>query len=258
MYEKLIIKRYRKDIVLQFKHPYLEKHKIQRYIVRRGVIKKFSFKSQRRLRLFIRNTSHLWKVFVHLTYPKKFSSDGKKVKKHLDTFLKRLKRYCPNIKFIWVIEFQERGAPHFHLLTDKEIDKNWLSQNWYGVVNSKDVKHLRVGTKVEAVQNENHAMAYIIGYLKKFKQKIVPEKYQNVGRFWSHSKNILKSSDYVITAGENNLKRGTKTIRRWYKAKTRSWGYKWKWRGAGFIVWDGVRFVEELEKRGLSGYLIEF
>lgn len=257
MYEKLIVKRYRKDIVLQFKRPYLEKHKIQRQI-KRGVIKKFSFKSQRRLRLFARNTSHLWKVFFHLTYPNDFSSDGKKVKKHLDKFLKRLVRYCPDIKFIWVIEFQERGAPHFHILTDKEIDKNWLSQNWYEVVNSGDEKHLRAGTKVEAVKSENHAMAYVIGYLKKLKQKIVPKEYQNVGRFWAHSKNILKSSGYTVTAKENNLKRNTRMLRRWYKAKMRLWGYKWRWKGRGFIVWDGMKFIEELEKRGLPEYLMEF
>jgi len=175
----------------------------------------------------------------------------------LDIFLKRLKRYCPKINFLWIIEFQKRGAPHFHILVDHEIGKDWLSQNWYEIVNSKDLKHLKAGTTIQAVQKENLVMAYLTDYIKKLEQKTVPEEYLNVGRFWGHTKNILKSSDYIITSKKtNNLKKDSRLLRRWYKAQMRIWGYKWKWKGQGFIAWEGIRFFNELEKRSIPDDLI--
>lgn len=262
--DSLIIQCYKKDIVLKFKNAYLIKKSKQQKS--RREIKNFSWRSQRRLRLAIRNTSHLWKIFVDLTYPKNYPSDGKKVKKHLDTFIKRLTRYYQTIKFLWVIEFQDRGAPHFHILTNEPIDKNWLSQNWYEVVNSGDEKHLKAGTRVELIRDESQAIAYVSSYLKKLKQKIVPKTYRNIGRFWSHSSNTLKSLDYEIYFEDRNkvrnirkLKRNIRTLRRWYFAKLRSWNIrKWKWKGQGFIAWDGMEFFKEFEKRNLPNDLIGF
>ena len=254
MSEKLIVKCYHKDVVLQFKMP-KSKVVIKRDYTR-GKITYFSYHSKKRVKLFARNTSHLWRIFILLTYPRKYPSDGKKVKKHLDTFFKRLKRYCPDIKYLWVIEFQERGAPHYHILVDQEIDKNWLSQNWYEIVDSKDERHLRVGTTIELVRSKNHAVAYIINYLKKINQKTVPEEYKNVGRFWSHSSKILEVDEYIINDTSRNNKRNTRTFRRWYRAKLRSWGcYKWKWRGVGFTAWEGMSFFNELKKRKLPNDL---
>ena len=257
MSQKLIVKCYRKDVVLQFKKPKVETTFKRNYT--RGKIKYFSYHSKRRMKLFARNTSHLWKVFIHLTYPKDYPLDGKKVKKHLDIFLKRLKRYCPDIKFLWIIEFQKRGAPHYHILVNQEVDKNWLSQSWYEVVNSGDIKHLRAGTKVELVRSKNHAVAYLMSYMNKLNQKIVPEEYKNVGRFWSHSIKILEVNECIISNTSRNNKRNTRTFRRWYRAKLRSWGYyKWKWKGEGFTAWEGMSFFNDLEKRDLPNDLIDF
>jgi len=259
--EKLSLKLFEKDVVIKFQKP-KTKNEVKRNSVR-GKIDYFSYRSKRRLKLFARNTSHLWKVFIHLTYPKDFPFDGKRVKKHLDTFIKRLKRSYPDIEFMWVIEFQRRGAPHFHILTDREVDKEWLSQNWYEVVGSGDIKHLWAGTRVELVKSKNHAVAYVINYLNgnknKLYQKIVPEEYKNVGRFWSHSKNALKTAEYIITDTPQNNRRNTRTLRRWYKAKLRSWGYPhWKWKGEGFTAWEGASFFNELKKRGLPNDLTQY
>lgn len=254
--EKVSLKIYKHDIVIKFEKPKIKN--LDKKHNARGKINHFSYRSRRRLRLFARNTSHLWKVFIHLTYPKDYPLDGAKTKKHIDIFLKRLKRYCPEIKYLWVIEFQRRGAPHYHIVTDKEIDRYWLSQNWYEVVGSGDEKHLRAGTKIEAVRDEQQTIAYLIDYINKLEQKIVPEEYENVGRFWSHSKNILEVSEYIIEDLPRNNRKNTRMIRRWYKTKLRSWGYKWKWKGEGFTAWGGASFFKELEKRGLPNDLTEY
>lgn len=259
--DSLIIKCYKKDVVLIFKSPKLPIHKLRRY--KRSKIKRFSFLSQRRLRLFSRNTSHIWKIFITLTYPENFPQNGKLVKKHLDTFLKRLSRYSQTIKYLWVIEFQDRGAPHYHILTNEKVDKNWLSQNWYEVVGSGDLKHFKAGTQVDKIYSENQVMAYLTNYLKKLKQKTVPEEYLNIGRFWSHSSKVLNSLDYEIQHSDNKnnirkLKKATRFLRRWYFSKMRKWGYKWKWKQQGFTAWDGMEFFKELEKRNLINDLIGF
>ena len=259
--QDLIVKLHNKDVVLQFKKPKSKAKSVRKNTCRntRGNINYFSYHSRRRMKLFARNTSHLWKVFVHLTYPRDYPSDGKKVKKHLDVFIKRLRRRYPDIKYLWVIEFQQRGAPHFHIVVNQEIDKNWLSQNWYEVVGSGDERHLRAGTKIELVRSKTHAIAYLMKYLGKLDQKTVPEEYKNVGRFWSHSSKILEVNEYTIEDTLRNNKRNTRAFRRWYRAKLRSWGYyKWKWKGEGFTAWEGMAFFNELKKRGLPNDLTSY
>lgn len=257
MTEKLIVKFYSKDVILQFKGPKLRSSLKRKN--HRGNIESFSYRSKRRLRLFARNSSHLWKVFIHLTYPKYFPSDGKKVKKNLDNFFKRLRRHCLDIKYLWVIEFQQRGAPHFHVVVDQEVNKNWLSQNWYEIVDSKDEKHLRAGTKVEAVRSKNHAVAYLMKYIGKLDQKIVPKEYKKIGRFWSHSAKILEVNEYIVSDSLKNNQKNTREFRRWYKAKLRNWGlFKWKWKGSGFTAWDGMNYFNELKKRGLPNDLTSY
>ncbi|MFJ9448653.1 hypothetical protein ACIRRH_43740 [Kitasatospora sp. NPDC101235] len=59
-------------------------------------------------------------AMVTLTYPGEWESvagDGKEVKRHLVTFLKRYERaWGGRIVGVWKLEFQRRGAPHFHIL----------------------------------------------------------------------------------------------------------------------------------------------
>lgn len=65
-------------------------------------------------------------------------------KKHLSTWLKRMKRRVPEFPYTWVAEIQvkrlrKRGerAIHFHLLSPIDVDKAWLCQSWGEVLNHK-------------------------------------------------------------------------------------------------------------------------
>lgn len=259
--EKVILRRYEKDVVIKFQERKAEDQKKRNF--ERGSINHFSYQSQRRLKLFARNTAKRWKVFITLTYPRDYPFDGKEVKRHIDSFMKRMKRNNPDMAFFWTMEFQRRGAPHFHILTDKKVDKEWLSRSWYEVVGSGDLRHLRAGTNVGKIKDEQQAIAYVISYLKgnkeKWYQKVVPDEYENVGRFWSHSRGILEKAEYEITDTSDNNRRNIRTFRRWYKAKLRSWGFPgWRWKGKGFTAWEGASFFNELKKRGLPNDLTEY
>jgi hypothetical protein len=84
---------------------------------RRGYIKGFSKNSRRRLLEMIASVKRDADLpnFMTLTYPANFPT-VERAKRDLKVFLQRLDRAYPGSGYIWKLEPQERGAPHYHLL----------------------------------------------------------------------------------------------------------------------------------------------
>ncbi len=199
---------------------------------KRGVIKKYSFGASKRCKFFMRNTGHLMKVIITLTYPNDYPMDGVTVKKHLHRFLLWLTYH--GYKYIWVLEFQERGAPHFHILVDKEIHHQKVAECWYKIVGSKDEKHLKAGTEVRAIRAKGSIGYYLTTYMEKAKQKAVPVEYEKVGRFWGNSKNLLKENKMKIYGSRDDitqLKDSLKVARHFDRAQKRAWERKARAKG---------------------------
>lgn len=211
---------------------------------KRSRIIHFSKKSAKRLRHVVRNTEDYWKTFITLTYPENFPCDGKQTKAHLNAFLQWLRRKA--IKYVWVLEFQQRGAPHYHIIASECIPLKELSERWYQIVGSGDEKHLRAGTGISLIQSKRHLYGYLSNYVKKLDQKTPPENFENVGRFWGATRNILIFKFYQKINHYYNLVRHIKLLRNWYKARLRGFGIKWKWKGQGFTALDGVLLVKQL------------
>lgn len=133
-------------------------------------------------------------LFVTLTYPGEYSHDPKVWKNDLDKISKRLFRKFPSAGFIWKLEPQKRGAPHYHLLLwgigYNEAIK-WFSRAWFEVVRSGDSRHLAAGTRVERIKSIKGVFAYASKYLAK---EIIPDNANDdtikevwlagVGRYW--------------------------------------------------------------------------
>jgi len=113
--------------------------------------------------------------FVTLTYPESYPGDWQVWKAHLKAFLMRLQRRFPDLRgVLWKLEFQERGAPHFHLLTvfdgsrDVVSFRRWVLRSWFEVCKTGDDAHGRSGTSVEQVYGPaSKLMAYMTKYLAK-------------------------------------------------------------------------------------------
>jgi hypothetical protein len=67
-------------------------------------------------------------IFGTLTYPAEFPLDEETFKRHLKIFSQRFLRAFPHAAFHWKLEFQNRGAAHFHpifgtsaLIVDRSI-----------------------------------------------------------------------------------------------------------------------------------------
>ena len=175
----------------------------------RSEIKEFSKASRQRLAFIASNTDVRFTTMLTLTYPKEFPSDGKTVKRNLNTFLTYLKRYVTSLDYLWFLEFQKRGAPHIHLLlrgmrVSRET-QDWVSSTWYRICATGDEKHLRAGTRLERVRKQDGARRYVLKYAYKMIQKVVPEGYRNVGRFWGHSRGVKPTLRATLQCTEDDL-----------------------------------------------------
>lgn len=180
----------------------------------RGVITEFSDASRKRLAFVASNTDVDFQTMITLTYPGEFSTDGSEVKRHLREFLTWLRKDIGRYSYLWFLEFQKRGAPHFHILIDRKFRGTQLlrslrfrvSANWYAIVGSGDTRHLAAGTRVEKIRKVNGARFYAVKYAQKMYQKQVPAAYQSVGRFWGCSRDVKPHPEAFIRCTEDDLR----------------------------------------------------
>lgn len=97
-----------------------------------------------------------WRVsMITLTYPGEWAQlapSFEDSKRHLQRFRKALERRLRGpVPAVWKLEFQARGAPHYHLLVGCPADREfreWVSSTWTRVIFS-DHPHLH-GTRMHA------------------------------------------------------------------------------------------------------------
>lgn len=153
-------------------------------------VKEFTSKSRRRLAFVANNTDVVFRYMTTLTYPAEWSNDGKEVKAHLNTFLTWLRKKNKGCQYLWFLEFQQRGAPHFHVLTDARLNYKEVAVEWFLIVGSDSDDHLKAGTRTEQLRSHRGGANYATKYAQKMKQKVVPKEYESVGRFWGHSRGV--------------------------------------------------------------------
>jgi hypothetical protein len=173
----------------------------------------------------------------------------------------------------WYLEFQQRGAPHFHGLISKGVDGKELRKIWYKIVGSNDPKHLRRGAHIAPIRTSEGMLHYLTGYLTKQEQKTVPEEYRSLGRFWGYSRSLLDPYIIKIIFGTQSELRAFRAkhirpIRRWVENQRKFWKNKKKIRkftnqyseyipGQYLTVINGRRWINELKRHGLDTSLFE-
>lgn len=132
-----------------------------------------------------------------MTYGEHWPSDGKVAKKQLNHFLTKIRRKFGKIPYLWIFEFQSRGAPHFHLFMNIEPSKEnreWLAGAWWKIIDPA-----QDNPKIYAFHShpknfiswDMGSGTYLTKYLDKDAQKCVPVQFDNVGRFWGHSRGMV-------------------------------------------------------------------
>lgn len=156
-------------------------------------------------------------AMVTLTLPGDWEAvapDGKTFKAHVERFRRRWVRAVGPWVCLWKLEFQQRGAPHWHglmrvpAMVGGETFETWLARTWAVVVGASDVvdradgssehsRHLAAGTGVDFsgkdFSDPRRISMYFLGHSAKTTdgkeyQHIVPELWQapgkGPGRFW--------------------------------------------------------------------------
>lgn len=181
----------------------------------RAEITEFSSPSRKRLAFVAANTEVDFTTMYTLTYPSEYPSDGEKVRRDRRAFLDWLRRDQHSPEYLWFLEFQKRGAPHLHILTDQlwprqradvQALRFRVSSTWYRIVGSGDTKHLVAGTRTEKLRSSRGGSFYAVKYAMKMQQKRVPENYQNVGRFWGNSKGVKPAPRARLDCTERELR----------------------------------------------------
>lgn len=144
---------------------------------KRGAVNEFSAAARRRLMMLfasLADVALLKCVFITLTYGADFPSPSHS-KKHLKAFCERIRRAYPEASAVWRFDFQQRGAPHFHLVVFglPFLHKSVLADIWGDVVGREfwDYSRSSAGrppfTRIELMRSRRRLMAYVSKYVAK-------------------------------------------------------------------------------------------
>lgn len=230
----------------------------------KSAITEFSIKSQRNCKFKFDSASRGMTSAICLTYPQEMREvlNGRIIKKHFKAFiLAYLREFGLNGRYIWVLEFQKNGNPHFHLLTDCKADikiqRQFIAARWFKIVDSRLEKHLKAGTSCEVIRSQAGVASYMASYLKKADQKQVPENFHNVGRFWGGSRNAFEIEKQIFhfedsMQGVAAARRALRLFRKYKSSVLRQLSmekgvrYKLPKPGGGFVCWSGRSAFEKL------------
>lgn len=154
---------------------------------KRGNISTFSDRSRSRMLQSLakidRRRIYGKALFVTLTYPNRWPPTTAACKAHLEALRKRIERRWPRAWFYWKLEYQRRGAEHFHLLVFNmtDVEAGWLNTAWRDIVRLGGEWHETYGVKVDELTNWKEVGQYCAKYVAKLEQNPTTP---TPGRFW--------------------------------------------------------------------------
>lgn len=174
----------------------------------RGEVKQFSDRSRDRLSWIY--SQGPWVSMLTLTYHEEWPSDGRESKRQLQTVLQMLRD--KSIHYLWVLEWQSRGVPHYHIWMDRRfpdvpawqddgrnswrnIMRAWLKAT--GQIN--DEKACKFGFHQSSYVDWEVKVGnnYAAKYADKQTQKGLPPGVERYGRWWGCSYGVSKPTESV-------------------------------------------------------------
>jgi hypothetical protein len=184
----------------------------------RGRISGMSRKSAARLARYLASARARYRYFGTLTFGATWPQSGPELKDILDRYFRRFMRRQYSVaeqlgdagreSLCWFLEFQARGAPHVHFFFTHFVPWQDSARAWSEVVGDPEIE--QTATKFEFIRGGTRA---IVAYARKYAtkgagiipdpgesraelierlksagdkryQKVVPEQFEDVGRFW--------------------------------------------------------------------------
>ncbi len=207
-------------------------------IAKRGTLRGLSSRARVRLIRFLATINRPDSaLFVTLTY-RDYSEDWKVWKKQLNAVLSALRFKWPHFCGVWRLEFQERGAPHFHLLlwpgaVTREEAEFWFRERWLTLIGGKTKAQLAHGVKVESVRDLRNSGFYLSIYQAKDKQDRTDI---NTGREWGYINPKALNTEPIREAviNKTELRYLRRLLRRSYQSTHRTTYHKSRyWQSLG-------------------------
>jgi hypothetical protein len=156
---------------------------------KRGDIQAFSKEARYRLFRLLHQLEFKRVTFVTLTYPADFPTIGKLHKAHLKEFRRRFEKEYGKIRAVWRLEFQDRGAPHYHImyLDCPFVPVKWMCAVWHSVIRSDNQAHLKNGVDLKLIteNSEQKLIASYVGkYISKIDERTIKSDDTRPGRFY--------------------------------------------------------------------------
>lgn len=227
----------------------------------RGIVIGFSRRSRTR---FMRWFASLRKfsrgiIFLTLTYPDEAYfldnsylideetgelmtvQDSPDIKRHLDNFMKRLRRKFPACFGAWRMEIKPRKsgenigklAPHYHILfkpndsvqkmneVEFEAFQTWIKSAWKEIIGYDGDKPLQVDVK--AINSGKKVISYVSKYMAKATNELIESYYQvrgeAFGRHWGKFGEINALPYSIRHLTEQEIVQVKRDIVKWLKSK---------------------------------------
>lgn len=217
----------------------------------RGRITTFSRSSKNRMmKKTAKLDSEAWAHGGHmvtLTYPAIYPTQSTIYHNDLQKFRKRLyRRWGGHLRVMWKLEFQRRGAPHFHLLivgvpvSQTRLFRAWVAQAWYECVQSDDIRHRTVGTRTDEIKNHAHAIAYVLKYVNKDDNI---NEIEGTGRMWGVWGDMTTAPQMVLELTTREFIELKRTVSKLMRARgLKTYAKRIKGAGGFFALWLGVGY----------------
>ncbi len=177
----------------------------------RGQVKRFSTQSLSRVIFLASETLVTFKSMLTLTYGLSVPTSGIVAKRHLHLMLMKIRYHYGQFDYLWWLEFQKRGAIHYHILLTIPAEENTrllFSKLWVQAVGEyatpKMIKVHNHKKAFEEIRKHDNGTSYLTWYATKKGQKTVPKMFTDIGRFWGNSRAVKETiPDPVIVSMED-------------------------------------------------------
>ncbi|HWL02621.1 MAG TPA: hypothetical protein VNQ52_09645 [Microbacteriaceae bacterium] len=218
-------------------------------------------------------------AMLTLTYPADWQTvapSGEEAKKHLSQFVKRYERkWGCRLRSLWKMEFQRRGAPHFHLFLVLPCSpaefREWVSEVWADVVAHPDAeereKHRKAGTGLDysTALKATDPQRLAIYFSKHSAPGGGSKEYQNrppdlwlasgsVGRFWGYWG--LEKATQAVKVSPGDYVKASRLLRKWRRANGKDRPRRVAVERVNQTTGEvRTRYARRRRRRGLSGFV---
>jgi len=193
--------------------------------------KVFGYSDDARLRL-IRRLSQVdarsldIPIMVTLTYHHGHQRDDTAHIADRRAWIARIRRRYPEIRLIWRLELQRRGAPHYHVILwlprgDRRLREppaqRFIRTAWHDIADASSRAHERHGVAITALESRTHGYKYLAKYVAK---EITAAERDFPGRRWGMTSNVPTRPRYVLRITEDERRSLLDVLNKWLAKRT--------------------------------------